>query len=245
MWNWTRTEVLSLLAFYGLPCIYVPLNENEKVKQLTSACPWSTAEKLETQSHSLSQTFQAAKTALRDQCLESKMIQLWSRGNGSTNEPSCSLCGKWGLTRHQSQATEQSLHGLFVDLSSQFWKIFIEEWAKTEEPGSWGPPADGKVKCHVDCQENLHDFHWKPVCQTEEPFWNVDSFYFKENLASLEYLNQFSKSWEKISWRAGFCSTAPAPALSCTQVCSDRILWCAWQGWMEPSSVIKAFRIFI
>lgn len=40
MWNWTRTQVLSLLAFYGLSCIYVLLNGNEKVDQPTSASLW-------------------------------------------------------------------------------------------------------------------------------------------------------------------------------------------------------------
>lgn len=40
MWNWTRTQVLSLLAFYDLLCIYVLLNENEKINQPSSACPW-------------------------------------------------------------------------------------------------------------------------------------------------------------------------------------------------------------
>lgn len=40
MWNLTRTQVLSLLAFYGLSCIYVLLNENEKVDQPISASFW-------------------------------------------------------------------------------------------------------------------------------------------------------------------------------------------------------------
>lgn len=91
--------------------------------------------------------------------------------------------------------------------------------AKTEEPGSWGPPADGKVKCHVDCQENLHDFPWKPVCQREEPFWNVDSFYFKENLAPLENLNQFSKAWEKVSWGLQHSSSSRSELHRVTEFC--------------------------
>lgn len=66
-------------------------------------------------------------------------------------------------------------------------------------------------------------------------------FLFKENLAPLETLNQFSKAWEKNkpkSWILQYSSSSSSELHTGVQ----------WQNsgvWMEPSSVMTAFIIFI
>lgn len=71
----------------------------------------------------------------------------------------------------QGQDTGQSLHSSAVHLwvpVPNFRRVSQKEQPKTEERGSWEPPADGKVRCPVGCQETLLGFLWKPVCQMEE-----------------------------------------------------------------------------
>lgn len=125
MWNWTRIQVLTsgflwLTLYLCFPKwkwegkstnLWLPLAPQLRSWKL-KVTAWASPSRQLRQHRGIS-----ALKARRSSSDPGKMGALRS---------SCSLCGKWGLTRHQSQATERSPHELFVDLSSQFWKIFTE-----------------------------------------------------------------------------------------------------------------------